>query len=317
MIRSLFTILILAFSFFLGAKQLKAQSIHIPETITVDKNETLGLITNYRVKAKNTLYSICRFYDVDIHELQKINPEHQFESLQPGDLLRIPFKPTLLDVTEGNPKSNDYIPVYYRTSRKDNIFRISRIYFDQKIENMKQRNHLTDNNLQPGQLLLLGWCKAAETHTVSVLNENSIPDEKVVDGNPETGEEKVIFVKTIEAAGILKTEIDSISRKIETKPNDSIVGPKIQQIVQQNGLAIWNKESSVSGIFALHNDAKTGTLLEIYNPLLNRKSFVKVIGSIPGNTYPENVKVILSPEAAKSLGALDSRFYVKMNYIKP
>ena len=99
---------------------------------------------------------------------------------------------------------------------------------------------------------------------------------------------------------------DSIEIKNETET----------KIVSQNGLAIWNKSSRSSGIFALHNEAKTGTLIEVYNPQLNRKEFIKVIGKIPSNSYPENVKVILSPGAAKKLGALDSRFYVKMNYIK-
>ena len=86
--------------------------------------------------------------------------------------------------------------------------------------------------------------------------------------------------------------------------------------IESNGLAIWNKKLNVNGVFVLNNEAKLYTLMELYNPLVNRKIVAKVIGRIPDNTYADNVKLILSPEAAKSLKAIDQRFFVKYKYLK-
>lgn len=90
----------------------------------------------------------------------------------------------------------------------------------------------------------------------------------------------------------------------------------IKRMHRDSGIALWNKESRIKGIYVLSNDAALNTMIEIINPMLQRKIFAKVIGNIPTNTYPDNIKVVLSPDAAISLGALDSKFYVKLNYLK-
>jgi len=139
-----------------------------------------------------------------------------------------------------------------------------------------------------------------EVHAIAPEKPEANPNTTPAPGN----EDRAVFVKKLDNSKTFKSLRDT-----------TVVKMKTQKVVQQNGLAIWNKESNASGIFALHNEARPGTTLEVINPLLNRKSHIKVIGKIPGNTYADNVKVILSPEAARSLGALDSRFYVRMNYI--
>jgi hypothetical protein len=69
-------------------------------------------------------------------------------------------------------------------------------------------------------------------------------------------------------------------------------------------------------MFALHPTARVNSVIELHNPMMNRKVLAKVIGNIPPNTYPEEVKVIISPKTAKSLGVIDQRFFVKMRYLE-
>ena len=57
-----------------------------------------------------------------------------------------------------------------------------------------------------------------------------------------------------------------------------------------------------------------GTIIEVLNPMTNRTVYVKVIGKIPDTAYRDEVAVILSPLAAKLLGAIDPRFFVKVKY---
>jgi LysM repeat protein len=292
-----------------GVSSTLGQSIHIPASILVKNDDRFGLVTFYTVQPKNTLYSVCKFYDCDLSELKKYNKGLDLAIIEPGQTLRIPFKRSILEDVRLNGNHPDYLPVYYKTQQKDNLFRIARIYFKQEISTIKNLNNLSGNDIQPEQLLLVGWKKRAVFNTQEI-NKGESANEKTAESAAEAlneaGEDRMVFIKKLEPS-LLKRPERSDSTRLEVEN---------RTIVQQNGLAIWNKKSRASGSFALHNDAKEGTLLEITNPLLNRKSYVKVIGKIPGNSYPANVKVILSPEAAKALGALDSRFYVRMNYIK-
>ena len=54
----------------------------------------------------------------------------------------------------------------------------------------------------------------------------------------------------------------------------------------------------------------------VTNPMNQRTVYVKVIGNLSDRAYEDNVKVVLSPMAAKLLGAVDQRFYVKVTYCK-
>jgi LysM repeat protein len=284
--------------------QLSAQSIHIPESIVVSMVDD-QLVSQYTIQPKNTLYSICKFYHCELKDIIKANPGIDLAVIEPGVTLTIPFSPEMVRYSGKSSGSPGSVAVYYKTSKKDNLFRISRIYFDQTIQNMMRLNKLSDHNLQPEQLLLVGWTAGPddampEVHVIAPEKPEANPNTTTVPGN----EDRAVFVKKLDNSKTFKSLRDT-----------TVVKMKTQKVVQQNGLAIWNKESNASGIFALHNEARPGTTLEVINPLLNRKSHIKVIGKIPGNTYADNVKVILSPEAARSLGALDSRFYVRMNYI--
>ena len=42
--------------------------------------------------------------------------------------------------------------------------------------------------------------------------------------------------------------------------------------------------------------------------------YAKVIGRIPNNVYGKEVIVIVAPSVAKTLGAIDERFFVKIKY---
>jgi rare lipoprotein A (peptidoglycan hydrolase) len=68
-------------------------------------------------------------------------------------------------------------------------------------------------------------------------------------------------------------------------------------------------------LYALHRDAAIGTIISVTNPMSNRTVYAKVIARVPDG-YERNVEVILSPEAARKIGALDPKFFVKVKYFK-
>ena len=50
--------------------------------------------------------------------------------------------------------------------------------------------------------------------------------------------------------------------------------------------------------------------------MTRRTLYAKVVGRLPNTDLGPNVKVVLSPIAAKFLGARDPRFFVKIDYIR-
>jgi hypothetical protein len=86
------------------------------------------------------------------------------------------------------------------------------------------------------------------------------------------------------------------------------------------GVAFWDKKDTKAlknnkMFFALHRSAPIGSVLKIKNPMKNRILYVKCSGRLPPN-YPPDIMVLLSPFTAKTLGALDARFYVQVHYYK-
>ena len=78
----------------------------------------------------------------------------------------------------------------------------------------------------------------------------------------------------------------------------------------------WPKDSKEKGaLYALHRQASIGTIIQVNNPMNDRIVYAKVIGRIP-EAYERNIEVVLSPEAARKLGARDPRFFVKTTYLK-
>jgi LysM repeat protein len=289
---------------------LFGQSIHMPKSIVFEKNSKDQIVTKYMVRPKNTLYSICKAYKTTAGDIESLNQDKEVIFLNPGDTLDIFFHSDIIDLISKDSNIAEYIPVYYKTSPKDNLYRISRVYFNQNMQALMQRNELNNFDLKPGQMILIGWkqIQEGEIYNSTIAQENTDIDSDQIDMDNIQDDDQAEVVNDTEIESDIQVEIPDTLNQLEV---DVAI-----EYGHQNGLAIWNKNSKASGMFALHSEAKSGTLIEVLNPQLNRTISVKVIGKIPGNSYPENVKLILSPDAAKSLGALDTRFYVKTTYIK-
>jgi len=305
-------IVFLAIMFSMGG--IYSQSVHLPRSLVVEIQAEYGLISKYVVKPRNTLYSICKSYRINYELLEEANIGSRLPAINPGDTLLIPFNLEMVDLTVLEGNALDAIPVYYKTMKGDNLFRIARVYFDHNLAHLMQMNSLQDTYLKPGQLILIGW------HTPTFESENYDNSEEVVsilhpleNVDSVSDHHKITDVNAGPSALSNFSEKDTKQNRVTKDSTDHTREP--QKILSQNGLAIWNRTSRAKGSFALHNQARIGTMLEVTNPLLKRRSYIRVIGRIPDNSYPNNVRVILSPDAARELGALDPRFFVKMNYI--
>jgi len=296
-------------------KNLKNKPLEYGSTIYVPVNE--GVLINkkvlgnknyervyYKVKEKETIFRVAKIkLNISIDELKKINFLKSNE-IKAGQILYVGYlngrskeidimpekiicsKAKVISKDEKNIASNPVIVV--ENKRKSEI--------DDRKKQKDTKNIVKDEKNKNFEL------KIAKTNSDNKDVNQKIKDKKSII-KPEV-KEKIKFVSIISRP----VSIDEIQ--------EAEVKPQILKSHYDSGIALWNKESRVRGTYVLSNEAALNTMIEISNPMVQRKIFARVIGNIPLNTYPDNVKVVLSPDAALDLGAIDSRFFVKLNYLK-
>lgn len=235
---------------------------------------------HHLVKPKQTLFSLAKFYGLSLEELYEHNPEFQTNpSLKVGSRVKIPVPNRAIKRYKGKdfvPRQN--APICYVVQDGDNLFTICKRYFDMPVDSIVKRNHLKNNNIRPGQLIHMGW-----------IGIEGIPAEWRA---AHTG------------AGS-----DALAARFEQEK-----GSRSMHLGQ--GVCFWQRDSQEDGAFyALHREARIGTIMAVTNPMTRRTVHVKVIGRIPAG-YESNIEVILAPAAARFLGARDPRFFVKIKFLK-
>jgi LysM repeat protein len=234
----------------------------------------------HTVKAKETLFSLARFYGLGLEELYENNTRFRTDpTLGLGEKVKIPVPNRAIKrYKTKNFIASKHAPICYVVQDGDNLFNICKRYFDMPVDSIAKRNRLKDRIIKPGQSLLMGW-----------MGIEGIPPE----WRP---------VRPVTQSDILKTRYDAEKKKHK-------------EVVSQ-GVCFWQRDSKEKGdLYALHRDADIGTILMVENPMFRRKVYAKVIGRIP-DYYERNIEVVVSPEAARKLGAKDPKFFVKLKYLK-
>jgi LysM repeat protein len=235
---------------------------------------------HHPIKPKQTLFSISKYYNIDLDELFEYNLSFRDDpSLRVGDRVKIPIPNKAIKRYKSSSfVASKNIGIYYVVQAGDNLYQISKRYFEMPIDSIVKRNHLKNNSLKPGQRLLMGWMGTEGIH---------------------------VDWRTIQAPA----ESDAL----KTQYNE---GKLTKKEIAAQGVCVWPKDSKEKGsLYALHRDAAIGSIICVDNPMSNRTVYAKVIGRIPVS-YERNIEIILSPEAARKLGARDPRFFVKTKYLK-
>ena len=235
---------------------------------------------HHYVKPKQTLFSLARFYGLSLQELYELHPEFQTDPvLKAGALIAIPIPNRAIRRYKGkNFDPAKFAPICYVVQNGDNLFQISKRYFSMPVDTIMKRNRLKSQNLQPGQILHVGWMGT--------------------DG-----------VQAGWRTSMAPTALSTHKARYEAEK-------KNHKEVQSQGVCFWQRDSNEKGdLYALHREAAIGTVMGVMNPMTRKTVYAKVIGRIPYG-YESNVEVVLSPAAARQIGARDPRFFVKVNFLK-
>ncbi|MEZ4928108.1 MAG: LysM peptidoglycan-binding domain-containing protein [Saprospiraceae bacterium] len=280
-LRSLFVLLL-----FVTVKTAFSQNTLEPIWLLTPRDSVLLIVEDGRkvvlhtVKPKQTLFSISRFYSLGMEKLIDYNPAlKENTTLQIGSTLKIPIPNKAIRRYKGKFfKSTEYTPIYYIVQSGENLFQICKRYFDMPVDTIMKRNRLKDVNIKPGQRLHIGWMGIEGIHA----------DWRKGTTNPQD-------------------EVFHLHYTQERNGREEFDG---------QGVCFWQKDSKENGdLYAMHREAGIGTIISVYNPMSQRTVYAKVISRIPDG-FERNTEVILSPGAARKIGAIDPKFFVKVKYIK-
>lgn len=254
------------------------------DTIFLTVDDLNEKIFEHQVEKKQTLFSLAKFYGLTIEQLKSYNPVLENPVISVGQKIKIPIpNRSIIRYKKYNFVEYLHIPVFYIVQKGDNLFHISKRHFKMPMDSVIVRNGLTSNAVQAGQKLLMGW-----------MSIRGIP--------PSYRPSKVLTPIEKENEAFKEVYAKRKYRKREYK---------------ETGVAYWQKNSRHSGeLFAMHRYAPVNSIITVTNPMNKRSAYVKVIGKLPKTAYGKDVVVILSPKAARLLGAKDPRFFVKVKYVK-
>lgn len=239
----------------------------------------------HTVKKGQSAYSIKEYYSISIQDLYHMNPTIQDYGLKIGQRLKIPIISRVLK--RYKPKVDTaFLPVYYKVKPSETLYRIAKVYFGLPIDVIKNRNKLASNTLYKNQVLHVAW-----------FPKTGVPDTlKGITGlTGILGKTSAMHQKRYESLSLSKGEL------------------------LQEGVACWLKGTNFSdkaSLSVMHNQAPVGSILRIENPMNGRMLYAKVVGTIPETSLAEGSTVMLSPNVAYGLGAIDARFFVRVYYLK-
>jgi hypothetical protein len=125
------------------------------------------------------------------------------------------------------------------------------------------------------------------------------------------------ILKTTEASKLTGAGLEASLGGRETVKSATKTKVLKRRMVTQNGVAQWAKSGNqVQDLYVLHPTAPVNSVVELTNPMTHRKIYAKVLSHMPPKLYPDDVSVVVSPGVANLLGAIDSRFYVKLRFVE-
>ena len=258
--------------------------IQVGQTLVVreeNQKKTTG-IKEHIVGAGETLYSICRQYNLSLKDLKSIN-KLTGNSLNKGDVLLLPNqeKDSTIISKPIKAKGSEYI-----VKSGDTFYSIAKSHSITLDELYRLNQLLSNHKLSVGEKLILGVSNDLETKKIQVKSKKEVKKKKI---------EPIILNDLSISVG---KSVDKNGKVHEVGVAQLIVGTEKS-----------NK------YLALHKSAPAGTVIQVRNTMNDLSLFVRVIGVIPSVETNEKVVIKITKKALDRLGAADAYFPVELTYI--
>lgn len=251
------------------------------DTMLVENDAASGHIRfEHYLAPGQTLFGASKFYGLKLADVYIMNPNLR-SKYEAGDKVKVPLPPRVIRAAPAPDSLAWFIPVYYKMARGETIFglykRTLKLDSDERLRTLNPG--LDPAALPANAVLHVGYFK--------------------IDGIPAE------YHAEIEDPYVRR------NRGLRERWENKTRGKKMKQ---QNGKAAWTRKGDRSKWMALHRTAPIGSLIEIDDPRSRKVLYARVVGRIPGQVYPPDVIVVVSPLLLKAFGVRDKRFYVRTRH---
>lgn len=294
--KSTLIVLLLAYSCSIGQKN--PDNLFLPSgfEIVVDVLPGNDIFFSHPYNKGISIYNLAEIFQMKADKIFALNHLNSTQPINDGRIVKIPLKRDLI-ISERSKlnKLIKYLPVFYKVKKGETAYTICKKYFGLEQTSLLDLNRKKSNDVKAGELLLIGYWP--------------LHDRKLTK-NPGIKSDLKLELKSIDKK--LESQIPVLSDSESIKDQTPIIKYYLSDVV-----GWWDKKLGGSkSYFVLHNEARPGSMMDIYNPMLKNHIKAKVIGKIPPETYSDEIEIIISPAIAKDLGILDTRYMVNLKYEK-
>lgn len=277
-----------------------------------------GLVKNekgYVVISSNGytgMESVALAWKMPLQQLLGENPGLQTGNFNGTSEILIPAAGLLRDTA-----CTGCVPLFHRVRRGETLYSIGRCYGQIPVWEIKRRNHLRGESIQPGQQLLLGYIAIPNPARVDAVNmaENT--------GASRTEEIADLPKDTVAGHGRQQTEITGTQSGKLTYIGLGFYEDQFQQsvaaVVRKTGKAAAFKSESGwkdGRFYVLCSKIKQGVVVRIFHPRSGKTLYARVVGPLPEIKQNNGLDYRLSNAAAAIFGVWNENevFDLEMDY---
>jgi hypothetical protein len=233
-------------------------------------------------------------------------------------------------------QGNTGTPVYCLVEPNEGLMAVSNTYGNVKLVKLREWNGLKNDQLKPGQKLVIGFLQSKEMPVVNskpsaVKEEQPVKKSEIVEKQIPEKEEKKSESKE---PGTEEKLAENKNKNVQPVIQEELKTPVIQEgyfksFFEQQAKVIppTRNETVSSGIFKTISgwkDAKfyllmdkvaPGTIVKLINPDNNKVAYAKVLGAMSGIRQNEGLDIRISNATASALDINETeKFVVKVNY---
>jgi LysM repeat protein len=236
---------------------------------------------SHLVKKDDNLNSIASYYGTTVSAIREINGITDYQMKTNKTIkIPIPYNSVKSPGQHSSLEKYNYIPLFYKIKKGDTVYKLFRIYFSRDSNEIKKINSIKSNIIKIDSKLLIGYFPAQPIKKPST--DIAVQPNRNKDTLSLTSDKSKNVLVTV--SGAAKT-FDSVFEKTEYA-------------------------------YVLSNKIPEHSVVEITNPMSNKKITGKVIGKIPPGKYPLDILLLLAKNDASDLGFLDLKFFVSVKYYK-
>ena len=243
--------LVLLISFIPVVSVLSAQEVegsaYSFDFVEVEKNFDGDFVFTHTIRKGETIYRLSRMFGLKSRDIFQYNPHLENTIISIGEELVIPLN---LDTIETSIALGENfkgaIPIIYTVKPKENLFRISRIYFNQPLINLVKRNKMDDSSVSMGERLTVGWFISsydnAKEKEVKLREEESqkMVFEKIIKASKSKAQSKKEKPSKIVEKPVEETPVKAKPELEKTIRSEEIV----ERVAEDTGaIKVENKES--------------------------------------------------------------------------